>query len=179
MEEYKTTMESVTPGNVTDLSGCKQFADMGENVDRIDQPSLINSAIVTGLNSDCQKKEKVISFAREVLGVNMFPEEITSIGALGINKDGFSITKIGFIGTEAKIKFYRGRVNLRGIRFGNIWINEELTKPCSHLDFLARLMFKKGMIKKNWTFLENIYIKHTILVLGPKRKEGKTQAPSE
>ena len=71
MEEYKMTMESVTLGNVTDLSGCKQFTHMGENLDCIDQRSLINSAIVTGLNSDCRNKEKVISLVREVLGVNM------------------------------------------------------------------------------------------------------------
>ena len=104
----------------------------------------------------------MVAFARDVLGVNIAIEEIVSVIAMGMNRDGYSITKVTFVSSEANVRMYRGRVNLRANRHGNIWLNEELTKSRAHTDYLARLMYKKGIIKKNWTFLGVIYVKATV-----------------
>ena len=98
-------------------------------MDRIEQHSLNNSLIITGLDAENQNKERIICFAREILGVTILPEEITAVIHLGVNRDGYSLTKVAFIHSEAKIRMYHAGVSLRVNRHGTLWLNEELTKP--------------------------------------------------
>ena len=116
--------------------------------------------MISGFHPRHQNRDGVINFAYDQLRISIYHEDIESAMAIGNNRSGQSITKVLFTNMEARIRYYRARISLKGST-DRIFINEDLTKTREKLNFLACKLFREGKIVNNWSFLGNIFVKKT------------------
>ena len=115
---------------------------------------------MSGLRPEFQNANGIVSFARDMLKVFIDTNEIADIIKLGLNKQGYTVTKVVFYSVGSRLKLYQARTSLRGNGAG-VFVNEDLTKTREKLNYMARVLFKGKQIAKNWTFLGRVYIKKT------------------
>ena len=67
------------------------------------------------------------------------------------------MTKVIFANLNARQNVYKRRTMLHTTK--GIWVNEDLTLRRGQLNYQARTLFRAGVIKKNWTYLGQLFIK--------------------
>ena len=130
------------------------------SIDNIGQENKNFSLIISGLRPEYQNANGIVSFARDLLKVFMDQNEIADIIKMGLNRQGYTVTKVVFYSVGSRLRLYQARTQLRGNR-ASVFVNEDLTKLREKLNYMARILFKGKQIAKNWTFLGRVYIKKT------------------
>ena len=159
IKENSTRINSIGPGNGICPNEERMMRCEG-NIDNIGQENKNFSLIVSGLKPEYQNANGIVCFARDMLKVFMDQNEIADIIKLGLNRQGYTVTKVVFYSIGSRLRLYQARTSLRGNRAG-VFVNEDLTKLREKLNYMARILFKGKQIAKNWTFLGRVYIKKT------------------
>ena len=96
------------------------------NIDNIGQENKNFSLIISGLRPEYQNANGVVRFARDLLKVFMDQNEIADIIKLGLNRQGYTVTKVIFYSIGSRLRLYQARTQLRGNQAG-VFVNEDLT----------------------------------------------------
>ena len=116
----------------TDMADIKLRLDMVEMKDRD------NNIIVTGLPSDCKKKEEVAKALNGLLGTRIYPDDITQTYKLvkkGTDANTATRTRVIFKDKSMKTTVVKAKTKLKG---KNIWISDDLTAYRSNMAYQAR-----------------------------------------
>ena len=156
--------ERIAQQSTTLSHGCQngeRLTTCENKIDQLGQDHKNFSLIFSGLRPDYQNGYGIVGFCREILGLAVDPAEVSDVIKLGVNKLGYTITKVIFYSVSSRRRVYQARASLRGSMQG-IFVNEDLTKERERLSYMARLLFKNKAVAKNWTFLGEVYVKKTL-----------------
>ena len=121
IRENTARFNSIGPGNGVCPNEGRVTTCEG-SINNIGQENKNFSLIISGLRPEYQNANGVVCFARDMLKVFMDQIEIADIIKLGLNRQGYTVTKVVFYSIGSRLRLYQARTQLRGNQAG-VFVN--------------------------------------------------------
>ena len=137
------------------------IADLKLRLDMVEMKERDKNIIVTGLPSECKKKEEVAKALNGLLGTRIYPDDIDQTYKLvkkGTDASAATRTRVTFKDKSSKTTVVKAKTKLKG---KSIWISDDLTAFRSNMAFQARQAVRDQLFEQTWVHDGKIFIKKT------------------
>ena len=158
VETLETRVEQI---EAKDNERDTDIADIKLRLDMMEMQNRDNNIIVTGLPSDCRKKEEVAKSLNGFLGTRIYPDDITQTYKLvkkGTEATTATRTRVIFKDKSMKTTVVKAKTKLKG---KNVWISDDLTAYRSNMAYQAREAVRNQMYEQTWVHDGKIFVKQT------------------
>ena len=158
VETLEARVEQIEAKDVerdTDMADIKLRLDMMETKDRD------KNIIVTGLPSDCKKKDEVTKALNGLLGTRIYPDDLEQTYKLvkkGTDANAATRTRVIFKDKAMKSTVVKAKTKLKG---KNIWVSDDLTAYRSNMAYQARQAVRNQIYEQTWVHDGKIFVKRT------------------
>ena len=158
VESLETRVEQI---EAKDNERDTDIADIKLRLDLMEMQNRDKNIIVTGLPSDCKKKEEVAKALNGLLGTRIYPDDIEQTYKLvkkGTDASTATRTRVIFKDKSMKTTVEKAKMKLKG---KNIWVSDDLTAYRSNMAFQAREAVRNQTYEQTWVHDGKIFVKKT------------------